>query len=78
MYNFSDITGGLYLLLYGAADQPAEVEDACGDLSINGQPDTIFGGDTFDGTGTITDIDNFTLSFANGWGDQGDVVYTRQ
>ena len=78
VYTFSDITGGLYAQFYVASDQPATVNNDCGALSINNQPDTVFGGDIFNGDGTITDVDNFTLAYANGWGDQGDVTYTRQ
>jgi len=78
VYTFSDITGGLYLQGYNSSDQPATVNDACGILSLTAQPDTVFGGDEFNGSGVIIDVDNFTLSYANGWGDQGLVTYARQ
>jgi len=74
-YNIPDISGALYPVAY-CAGVVATVADACGALSYT-TPDPCYA-DTFTGSGIITDIDNFNLTFLNGWGDQGDVIYTRQ
>jgi len=77
-YTFSDITGGLYLLGYQTADQPAIVRNGCGILSLNSQPDTIFGGDEFNGSGKVNDDGSFELIWFNGFGDQGKTFFTKQ
>lgn len=77
VYTFSDITGGLYTDAYGASDQPAEVVDNCGVLVLDNQPDTVYGGDYFDGTGTVNGDGTLTLEWSNGYGDYGTSVFTK-
>lgn len=76
-YLFSDITGGLYTDGYGATDQPATVMDNCGVLVLDNQPDTVYGGDLFNGTGTVNDDGTLTLEWSNGYGDFGTSVFTK-
>lgn len=79
-YLFSDITGGLYPLPegYQASDQPATVRDDCNILSLESQPDTVFGGDEFNGTGKVNPDGNLELNWSNGFGDQGRTVFTKR
>jgi hypothetical protein len=77
VYTFSDITGGLYVDGYGASDQPAEVVDNCGVLILDNQPDTVYGGDFFDGAGTVNTDGTLTLTWSNGYGDFGTSVFTK-
>jgi len=81
-YLFSDITGGLYPLPqpngYGATDQMATVRDDCNILSLESQPDTVFGGDEFNGTGKVNLDGSLELNWSNGFGDQGRTVFTKQ
>ena len=77
----SDITGGLYPVVYGSADNPATVYEVNGKLFLVGQPDTVYGGDVFDGTGEIVldsdgNLIGFTLDWSNGYGDAGVSVFT--
>jgi|GEM_PF-2298346 len=76
-YTFSDITGGLYAIGYSAADQPAIVNDNCGVLSLVDQPDTVFGNDLFNGTGTVNADGTLTLTWSNGFGDFGTTTFTK-
>lgn len=83
-YSFTDLTGGLYKNGYGDDDNSGTVVDNCGELSINDQPDTVYGGDVFNGSGSI-DVDEngnflgtFTIIWANGYGDSGTSTYTLQ
>ena len=80
-FNLSDITGGLYAQLYGASDQPGMIFEICEELNLVDQPDTVFGGDLFNGTGSVTlddegNIIEFTLDWSNGWGDAGTSTFT--
>ncbi|SHN26956.1 protein of unknown function [Cyclobacterium lianum] len=52
-YRISDITGGVYSQVFGAEDNPAVFTELCGEITITDQPDLVFGGDTFNGTGRV-------------------------
>ncbi len=78
VYTFSDLTGGLYKNGYGDADNAGVVEDNCGVLSINDQPDTVYGGDVFSGTGAINSDGTLTIEWSNGYGDAGTSTYVKQ
>lgn len=75
VYEISDITGGLYVTKYEAADNPIFInESECGTLTFSNQPDVVFGGDAFSGSGTMTDdgtTKTIVITWTNGWGDQG-------
>jgi len=80
-FELSDITGGLYEQLYGASDNPVTVTDDCNQLVVSNQPDVVFGGDEFNGTGSITLNDNgdlieFEITWSNNFGDAGTSVFT--
>lgn len=80
-FTLSDITGGLYVLQYGSADNPATIYEVNGNLFLEAQPDVVYGGDQFDGTGSIELDDDgnlvgFTIDWSNGYGDAGTSVFT--
>lgn len=80
-FTLSDITGGLYTLAYGSSDNPATLYEVNGNLFLEAQPDVVYGGDQFDGTGSIElDADgnlvSFTIDWSNGWGDAGTSTFT--
>ncbi|WP_127846682.1 hypothetical protein [Psychroflexus aestuariivivens] len=82
-FTISDITGGLYVQEYGASPNPVDVvaDLDAGTLSVNAQPDTVYGGDEFNGTGTFTtnddgDLVSFEITWSNGYGDSGTNMYT--
>lgn len=64
-YRISDITGGLYSLLYGMEDNPAVFTDLCGELTIFDQPDLVFGNDKFNGTGRVNADGTIVISWKN-------------
>lgn len=77
-----DITGGLYPDGYGSSANPATVTESCLNISFSGQPDTVYGGDEFSGTGDVTlddngDVETIEIVWSNGYGDAGTTVYTR-
>jgi hypothetical protein len=77
----SDVTGGLYTLVYNASDNPATIFEVNGQLFIEAQPDTVFGGDEFNGDGSIVldedgNLIEFTLNWSNNWGDAGTSTFT--
>lgn len=79
----SDITGGLYEQGYGASDQEAiiVVDDANQTLTVTDAPDTVFGGDLINATGSYTtdangDVDSFDITWSNSYGDGGSADYT--
>lgn len=77
----SDITGGLYTLVYDASDNSATLFEVNGSLFLEGQPDTVFGGDEFNGDGfTVLDdsgnLIEFTVNWSNNWGDAGTSTFT--
>ncbi len=75
-YRLSDITGGLYTLAYGDSDNPAAFTDICNQISVNAQPDVVYGGDEFNGTGTVNDDGTITITWSNNYGDNGTTVFT--
>ncbi|MEM7107548.1 MAG: hypothetical protein AAF519_04920 [Bacteroidota bacterium] len=75
-YEFSDVTGGLYTEIYGASDNPVEITDVCDQLILDSQPDVVYGGDEFNGTGTVNSDGSLTVSWSNNWGDNGVTVFT--
>jgi len=77
-YEISDITGGLYALGYVASDNPAEFTDICDNITIDSQPDVVFGGDEFNGTGTVNADGTITIEWSNNWGDNGVTTLTPQ
>ena len=77
-YELSDITGGLYKNGYGDADNPATVTVNGSLITIDNQPDVVYGGDVFNGTGKINCDGTVTIEWANGYGDQGTTTFTPQ
>lgn len=79
----SDITGGLYPGPYGETGNPGVLTlNYTGQTIVfNDQPDTVYGGDDFDGTGTYTvdgqgNLLSFETTWSNNWGDGGTSTYT--
>ena len=80
-FETTDITGGLYPVGYGDGPNPANVFETCNNLSFTDQPDVVYGGDVFNGTGSIQldsngNMISFTINWSNGYGDSGTSVYT--
>ncbi len=76
-YQLSDVTGGLYLNCYGSADNPGQIVVDGLSITMTAQPDVVYGGDQFDGSGSINTCDEtFTLIWSNGFGDSGTTVFT--
>lgn len=75
-YQISDITGGVYALLYGAEDNPAVFTDLCGELTVFDQPDLVFGNDKFNGTGRVNSDGTIVISWENESGDNGVTTLT--
>jgi predicted RNA-binding protein with TRAM domain len=76
-YLLSDVTGGLYLNCYSAADNPGEIVVDGLSITLTAQPDVVYGGDQFDGTGSINTCDEtMTLNWSNGYGDMGSTLFT--
>lgn len=76
-YRISDITGGLYEQIYGANPNPAIFTELCGDIVITDQPDVVFGGDVFNGTGRVNADGTIRISWSNGSEDSGVTTLTR-
>lgn len=76
-YRISDITGGLYSLVYGMEDNPAIFTDLCNILTIFDQPDVVFGQDVFNGTGRVNADGTITISWENGSEDSGVTTLTK-
>jgi hypothetical protein len=76
-YRISDITGGVYAQVYGAEDNPAIFTELCGEISIIDQPDLVFGGDSFNGTGRVNPNGTITINWSNEAGDSGMTTLTR-
>lgn len=77
-YSISDVTGGLYALCYGDGENPGEITTNGFAILMEAQPDVIYGGDQFDGTGQMDCDGNFTLTWSNGYGDKATSYYTKQ
>lgn len=75
-YRISDITGGVYALLYGAEDNPAVFTDLCGTLTVFDQPDLVFGNDKFNGTGRVNADGTIVISWENENEDSGVTTLT--
>jgi hypothetical protein len=75
-YRISDITGGVYALLYGAKDNPAVFTDLCGELTVFDQPDLVFGNDKFNGTGRVNADGTIVISWKNENEDSGVTTLT--
>lgn len=80
-FMLSDITGGLYGQEYNAADQPGMIVEICERLILDNQPDTVYGGDFFNGEGEVIlneegNIVEFTIVWSNGYGDAGTSTFT--
>jgi hypothetical protein len=77
-YEISDITGGLYALCYGDGENPGQITTQRFAITLTSQPDVVYGGDEFNGTGLMECSGNFTLTWSNGFGDKGTSYYTRK
>ncbi|MEX2593410.1 MAG: DUF4843 domain-containing protein [Anditalea sp.] len=76
-YRISDITGGVYSLVYGAEDNPAIFTDLCNVLTISEQPDVVFGDDVFNGTGRVNPDGTITISWQNENEESGVTTLTK-
>ena len=77
-YNISDVTGGLYALCYGDGENPGDIQTMDFAIVLDSQPDVVYGGDEFNGTGVMDCDGNFTLTWSNGFGDKATSTYVRQ
>jgi len=64
-YRISDITGGVYSLVYGEDDNPAIFTDLCNEITIFDQPDLLFENGTFNGTGRVNPDGTIVISWEN-------------
>ena len=71
VFDITDVTGGLYVNCYGSADNPGSITTDGFNIALVDQPDIVYGGDIFNGSGKISCDGTFTLSWSNGFGDQG-------
>ncbi|MCV9389035.1 hypothetical protein [Reichenbachiella ulvae] len=78
VYDLSDITFGLYTDVYGESDNPVQFTDACDVISVVDQPDVVYGGDVFNATGTVNENGTISISWSNGFGDNGVTTLTKQ
>lgn len=77
-YEISDVTGGLYALCYGDGENPGQITTQRFTITLDSQPDVVYGGDEFNGTGLMDCAGNFTLTWSNGYGDKATSYYTRK
>ncbi|WP_340153873.1 hypothetical protein [uncultured Marivirga sp.] len=77
VYELSDVTGGLYPNCYQSADNPGQFSTDVFAISMVDQPDVVYGGDVFNGSGTLDCDGNFVLTWSNGFGDAGTSTFTR-
>lgn len=77
-YNISDVTGGLYALCYGDGENPGNITTNGFVITLDSQPDVVYGSDEFNGTGQMDCDGNFTLTWSNGFGDRATSYYTKQ
>ncbi len=79
VYSCDDLSFGLYPLGYGDGKNPGQItEGNCGVLSIPNQPDVVYGGDFFNGPGAVAADGTITITWSNGYGDQGTAILTPQ
>ena len=74
LFTITDLTGGLYANCYGAFDNPGRINGQCNagnSLQVSDQPDVVYGGDVFNGTGQINPDGSFVISWSNNYGDRG-------
>lgn len=77
-YEISDVTGGLYALCYGDGENPGQITTKRFAITLDSQPDVVYGGDEFNGTGLMDCTGNFTLTWSNGYGDKATSYYTKK
>lgn len=77
-YEISDVTGGLYALCYGDGENPGQITTKRFAITLDSQPDVVYGGDEFNGTGLMDCAGNFTLTWSNGFGDKATSYYTKK
>lgn len=76
-YRISDVTGGLYSLVYGADDNPAVFTDLCNELTLFDQPDVVFENGKFNGTGRVKPDGTIIISWSNDNDESGVTTLTR-
>lgn len=80
-FDLDDITGGVYLNIYNASNQPATVNVNTADQTLSVDEFTDIFTDLFNATGTYTldgnnDLVSFEIDWDNSWGDAGVTTYT--
>ena len=76
-YELSDLTGGLYVGVYSdGAPNPGIITVNGSLITIDNQPDVVYGSDAFNGSGKINCNGTITLEWSNSWGDQGTTVFS--
>lgn len=78
-YDLSDLTAGLYFCYYDDSDNPGTIiiDSITFEVNMIDQPDVVFGGDIFNGSGTIDCNGVITLAWSNGFGDNGVTVFSK-
>lgn len=76
-YRISDITGGVYSQVFGGNDNPAIFTELCGEITITDQPDVVFGGGAFNGTGRVNADGTLRITWSNDAEDSGVTTLTR-
>lgn len=76
-YMISDITGGLYENCYGDGANPGNFDVDGRAITITDQPDVVYGGDIFNGSGSINCDGSLVMTWGNGYGDKGTTTLTR-
>ncbi|EON77587.1 hypothetical protein ADIS_1806 [Lunatimonas lonarensis] len=76
-YRISDITGGVYAQVFGASDNPAIFTELCGVITITDQPDVVFGGGVFNGTGRVNADGTLRINWRNDAEESGVTTLTR-
>ena len=80
-FDLSDVSAGVYPIVYGDSDQPATVLVNTADQTLTVEEFSDIYGDLFSATGTylLDEDDNlvsFELDWENSWGDDGVTTYT--
>jgi hypothetical protein len=77
-YQLTDVTGGLYLNCYGASgDNPGQISTDVFGITMVDQPDVVYGGDVFNGSGSLDCDGNLVIEWSNGYGDAGTSTFTQ-